>query len=181
MDFRTLYQEKRTTPDEAVARCLRDGIVCASDIALAHPPAFYDAAARAIDAGTLHEIYHHNILDVAPYPYLRPEYAGKFVGISWFSQANSRKAINAGFCDVMPAYYRDFPAIFRDYAKPEVMILTVSPMDKQGYFSCECSGSVTDALLVNAKVILLEVNKYMLRCLRCQLSHGCHPAGEGAD
>ncbi len=169
--LQALYTEKKTTPEDAVRRYLRSGAVCAADIALSHSPRFYDAAAQAIERGELENITQHSLLDTAAFPFYRPEFAGKYHGVSWFSQSPARKAVNAGFADVMPGYYRDMPSLFRDYVKPEVMVAAVSPMDRHGYFSTGCDGSVSAALLSTAKVILLEVNQYMPRALTAPQIH----------
>ncbi len=170
-NFQLLYQSKRTTPDEAVSRYISSGAVCASDIALAHSAQLYEAVGRAIQAGEISNITQHTLLDTGAFPFYRPEFAGKYNGVSWFSQSASRKAVNGGFADVMPAYYRDFPNLFRENIKPEVMIAVVSPMDKHGYFSTGCDGSISAALLASAKVILLEVNPHMPRSLTSTQIH----------
>lgn len=169
--FQKLYNSKLTTPDEAVSRCLHSGAVCASDIALAHSSLFYEAVGRAIAEGRLDDITQHTLLDTGAFPFYRPEFAGKYHGVSWFSQGPARKAINGGFADVMPAYYRDIPGLFQDYVKPEVLIAVVSPMDKHGYFSTGCDGSLSAALFATAKTVLLEVNPHMPRSLSSTQIH----------
>ena len=99
--FQELYNSKLTTPDEAVSRCLHSGAVCASDIALAHSSLFYEAVGRAIAEGRLDDITQHTLLDTGAFPFYRPEFAGKYHGVSWFSQGPARKAINGGFADVI--------------------------------------------------------------------------------
>lgn len=171
MNLQEIYQSKLMTPDEAVSRFITNGAVCAADIALAHAPSLYEAVGRAIEAGKLDDVTQHTLLDTGAFPCYRPEFAGKYHGVSWFTQANARKAINGGIADVMPGYYRDIPGLFRDYVKPEVMVATVSPMDKHGYFSTGCDGSISAALLSTAKIILLEVNSYMPRSLTSPQIH----------
>ncbi len=171
MDLKAMYQSKLMTPDEAVSRFLYNGAVCAADIALAHAPSFYEAVARAIESGKLNDVTQHSLLDIGPFPFLRPEFSDKYHGISWFSQAFARKAINAGHADAMPCYYRDIPGLFEEYIKPEILIATVSPMDKHGYFSTGGDGSISRSLLRSAKIILLEVNEHMPRALAAPQIH----------
>ncbi len=170
MDIQMLYQSRLTTADEA-ARHIRSGAVCATDIALANSSMFYEAVGGRIKAGELHDVTQHTLLDIGPYPFYSSEFAGDYRGVSWFSQNSARKAVNMGLADVMPAYYRDFPDIYRDYIKPDVFICVVSPMDRHGYFSTGCSGSVTEAILTSAKTILLEVNPQMPRALTAPQIH----------
>lgn len=170
-DVQSLYRSKRTTPEDAVRRFVRSGAVCASDIALAHSARFYEAVARAIERGELEDVTQHTLLDTAAFPFYREQFAGRYRGVSWFSQSAARKAVNSGFADVMPGYYRDMPMLFRDWVRPEVMAAVVSPMDRHGYFSTGCDGSVSAALLASAKTVLLEVNRYMPRVLTAPQIH----------
>lgn len=171
MELQAQYADKLTTPDEAVRRFVKNGTVCAADIGLAHVPSFYEAVGRAIQAKKISNITQHTLLDTAAFPFYREEFAGKYHGVSWFSQGPARKAINAGFADVMPAYYRDIPGLFQEYIRPEILVATVSPMDKHGYFSTGCDGSISAGLLSTAKVILLEVNAKMPRSLTAPQIH----------
>lgn len=163
-DIQQLYQEKRVAVEEAAAM-LNSNAVCASDIALAHSEAFYNAVAERIRKGELHNITHHSVLDLGGRPFFTPELASEYHAVSWFSGGFGRKAVNRGLCDVMPAYYRDIPRLFREVVKPDVFIAAVSPMDKHGYFSAGCDASITPAFLHTAKEIYLEVNPQMPRCL----------------
>ena len=170
-NLQILYKEKKMTPEEAVKRFLHSGDVCAADIGLAHSSRFYEAVGQAIGRGELENITQHTLLDTSAFPFYRPEFAGKYHGVSWFSQGPARKAVNAGHGDVMPSYYRDIPGLFRDYVKPRVVTAVVSPMDKHGYFSTGCDGSISAAILSTAEVILLEVNQHMPRALSAPQIH----------
>ncbi len=163
------YQRKRTTAEHAVS-FLHSGDVCASDIALGNSALFFEAVAKAVKSGGLSNITQHTKLDLGAYPFFREDFGEDYRGVSWFSQANARKAVNAGIADVMPGYYRDFPRLYAYHVKPDVFVAVVSPMDRHGCFSTGCSGSVAEAIMSGAKTVLLEVNKYMPRSLfSCQI------------
>ena len=170
MNYRELYQKKLTMPEQAV-EYICSGDQCAADIALAHSSKMYEAIGKAVKSGKLTDITQHSLLDIGAFPFFREEFAGTYKGVSWFSQANARKAINGGFADVMPAYYRDIPGLFEAYVKPEVFIGVVSPMDKHGYFSTGCDNSISTGILSNARTILLEVNPNMPRSLSSPQIH----------
>lgn len=165
-----LYRQKLTTP-ELAAQLIPSDAVCASDIALAQSALFYRALSAQIEENHLHNIIQHNILDIENYPFFTEQIAADYRGVSWFSGAFARKAINKGLADVMPCYYGDYPSLFRNYIKPEIFIGVVSSMDKHGYFSTGCSSSTTDALLESAKTVLLEVNPHMPRSLSSPQIH----------
>ena len=168
--YQELYHEKLTTVEGAAAQ-LCSGDVCGSDIALAHPEQFYDAIAERIHRGGLKDITQHSLLDMGSRPFFTEELSREYHGVSWFSGVAARKAINQGLADVMPAYYRDIPSLFRQHVKPGVYIGVVSPMDKHGYFSVGCDSSITPALLETAEKIFIEVNSCMPRSLSSPQIH----------
>ena len=86
-------------------------------------------------------------------------------GMSWFSGGGARRAINGGWADILPAYYRDIPKLIRENYEYDVVLLSVSPMDKHGYFSLATANSYTEALLDRTKRVFLEVNSFQPRAI----------------
>ena len=170
MNYQEQYADRLTTPAKA-AKMLESGMVCASDIGLAHSCLFFDAVGDRVDRGELSGIVQHSLLDLGPRAYFSPRTAAGYHGVSWFSGGAARKAAENGTLDIMPAYYRDIPGLFRDYLKPEAFVAVVSSMDRHGYFSTGCDSSITPALLQNAKLIFLEVNSNMPRSLASPQIH----------
>ena len=167
---------KRMTPQQ-IAGQLRDGERIYSDITLAQPKEILAAIGRRAAADDLRDITLHNILDTYPMPCYDPALAGKLHGVSWFCGGQARKAANAGYGDVLPGYYRDFPRIARETQQIDVMIAAVSPMDKHGYFSLSTVGSVSEAFLEKAGRIYLEVNDHLPRALNAPQVHLSQIAG----
>jgi len=170
MDFNEEYQNKRTTPVQ-IASQVQPGWTCASDIALAVPYAICDAIGDCVKNNGLSNVTLHTMLDTRPLSFFSEEYKGKLTGVSWFSGGGMRNAINGGWADIMPSYYRDMPSILTEYVDLDAYIAVVSPMDKHGYFSTGCDGSVSSALLNKAKRIYLQVNKNMPRALTAPAIH----------
>jgi len=170
MGFENEYREKLTSPEEIAAQ-IEPGWTCASDIALAIPYAICDAIGERAKAGELSEVTLHTMLDTRPLSFFEEECRGKLTGVSWFSGGGMRKAINGGWADIMPVYYRDMPSLFTQYVDIDAYIAMVSPMDRHGYFSTGCDGSVSEALLRKAKHIYLQVNKNMPRALSAPAIH----------
>ena len=170
MNYQEQYADRLTTPAKA-AKMLESGMVCASDIGLAHSCLFFDAVGDRVDRGELSGIVQHSLLDLGPRAYFSPRTAAGYHGVSWFSGGAARKAAENGTLDIMPAYYRDIPGLVRDYLKPEAFVAVVSSMDRHGYFSTGCDSSITPALLQNAKLIFLEVNSNMPRSLASPQIH----------
>ena len=165
-----LYKAKLGSADDAAA-LLKDGSVCGSDIALANSGMFFDAVARRIDKGELKNIYQHSLLDTYPAPFFEEQYKDSYHAASWFTSGFGRKSCNQAICDIMPAYYSDFPSLYRDYIQPDVYVGVVSPMDAHGYFSTGTAGSCSAGILSSAKQIFIEVNPNMPRAVYGEQIH----------
>ena len=169
-DFNQLYRSKLTTADE-LARRAQSGWVIGMDAGPAQTPAIISAIARRVREDDLSGLKVHTLLDVYPYEfYADDSLAGKMTGCSWFSSAGARKAINGGYGDFIPAYYRDTPALMAGY-EFDAYCVAVSPMDKHGYFSLGLTSSCCEALFDRSKRVFVEVNENMPRAVSCMQLH----------
>ena len=169
-DFNQLYRSKLTTADE-LARRAQSGWVIGMDAGPAQTPAIISAIARRVREDDLSGLKVHTLLDVYPYEfYADDSLAGKMTGCSWFSSAGARKAINGGYGDFIPAYYRDIPGLMAGY-EFDAYCVAVSPMDKHGYFSLGLTSSCCEALFDRSKRIFVEVNENMPRAVACMQLH----------
>ena len=169
-DFNQLYRSKLTTADE-LARRAQSGWVIGMDAGPAQTPAIISAIARRVREDDLSGLKVHTLLDVYPYEfYADDSLAGKMTGCSWFSSAGARKAINGGYGDFIPSYYRDIPGLMAGY-EFDAYCVAVSPMDKHGYFSLGLTSSCCEALFDRSKRIFVEVNENMPRAVACMQLH----------
>ena len=169
-DFNQLYRSKLTTADE-LARRAQSGWVIGMDAGPAQTPAIISAIARRVREDDLSGLKVHTLLDVYPYEfYADDSLAGKMTGCSWFSSAGARKAVNGGYGDFIPAYYRDIPGLMAGY-EFDAYCVAVSPMDKHGYFSLGLTSSCCEALFDRSKRIFVEVNENMPRAVACMQLH----------
>jgi Acetyl-CoA hydrolase len=170
-DFAAQYQSKLMQPQQIAAQ-FQSGYTFMNDSSLAQPPAIMAAIDERVRNGELEGITQCTCLELHPrLCYQDPSMLGKITGQSWFSGAAARNAVNNGYADVMPSYYRDMPVIIEQYLDLDVHIAAVSPMDRHGYFSAGLVGSNTEALMKKAKHIFLEVNENMPRCLTSPIFH----------
>lgn len=100
-----------------------------------------------------------NYLPLAPLELLTdPACAASFSVRSHFYNAPQRQADQSGFCSLVPLHLRnasrDWPCAVPEY---DLMVLTVSPMDKHGYFTLPGSAIMEWELLPRAKKVVLEV------------------------
>jgi len=170
LSFRDLYQEKLKSPDE-IAKQFQSGWIFASDTALAAPKALYAALGKRARAGDIHDITMHTFLDVYPIVCYEEALKEKLHGVSWFSGSSARAAVANGHGDIMPVHYSDGPQLITDYVDIDAYCITVSPMDKHGYFSTGCSASLSFAMIHKAKRIYVEVNANMPRSLSAPVIH----------
>lgn len=164
-DYRKMYAEKLTTADELAAR-VESGWSIGMDTSVSAAPEIVSAIARRAAAGAVEGLTVQTILDAYPFEFYADEsLRGKMTGLSWFSSAGARRAINGGWADILPAYYRDIPKLIRENYEYDVVLLSVSPMDKHGYFSLATANSYTEALLDRTKRVFLEVNSFQPRAI----------------
>lgn len=170
-DYQKMYQEKLTTPDK-IARQVQSGWLLGMDTATSQTPAIMTAIAEHIRNSDITGVKVQALLDAYPFEfYTDPTLAGKMTGYSWFSSSAARKAVNAGYADIIPAYYRDFPTRIRTEYDYDAVCVEVAPMDRHGYFSLALNGSYIDAMLDKTKRIFLEVNDRQPRGLCGSLIH----------
>lgn len=160
MDFSAAYKEKLTTVPELISQ-FEDGWQVGMDAALAQADGIMMALSERAAAGGIKGIKVQTLLDIYPYPfYADNSLFGKITGVSWFSSGGARKAVNGGWADYIPNYYRDCPKLIRANYDYDVYCASVSPMDENGNFSLATTSSYSEAMLDKTKRIFLEVNKF---------------------
>lgn len=169
-DYVQQYREKLCSPKELVAMLQHNGDILV-DIALAQPRDIMAAMGALAKENKVTGIKVHNMLEVYSAPWYQKELAECIGGVSWFSGGSARAAVNGGFADLMPAYYRDIPSLLRENKQINCVLAAVSPMDKHGYFSMGPTNSVSEEILARAEFIFLEVNDQMPRSLSAPAIH----------
>ncbi len=160
-----MYREKLKTPEQ-VAQQVESGWVFGMDAAPTQTEAIMKAVAERIRATDIRDVKVHTMLDAYPFDfYADNSLFGKMSGVSWFSSGGARKAVNGGYADLVPGYYRDFPGVIRRMYDYDAYCVAVSPMDSHGYFSLATTSSYSEAMIAKAKRIFVEVNEKQPRCL----------------
>lgn len=164
-DYKALYAQKLMTAD-AVAEQVQSNWLFGMDTGPSQTPAIMAAVANKIRNSDITGVKVQTLLDVYPFEfYADDSLKGKMTGYSWFSSGGARKAVNAGYADILPAYYRDLPRHIRVEYEYDAFCVSVSPMDSHGYFSLANNGSYAEAMMDKAKRIFVEVNDQQPRCL----------------
>ena len=164
MSYQEVYKQKLTTADEAV-KAVKSGdwvdygwSVCSAD-------ALDRALARRM--GELTDVkIRGGILTHKPAIFDVPNAAEHFCWNSWHMGGIERKAVSEGFSYYIPLRYSELPGYYRNCIKSlDVAMFQVAPMDKHGYFNFGLSASHVKAVCEMAKVVIVEVNENMPRCL----------------
>lgn len=164
-DYKALYAQKLMTAD-AVAEQVQSNWLFGMDTGPSQTPAIMAAVENKIRNSDITGVKVQTLLDVYPFEfYADDSLKGKMTGYSWFSSGGARKAVNAGYADILPAYYRDVPRHIRVEYEYDAFCVSVSPMDSHGYFSLANNGSYAEAMMDKAKRIFVEVNDQQPRCL----------------
>ena len=164
-DYKAIYQTKLTTAEQ-VAQQVQSGWVIGMDAGPTQTPAIIGAMAEKIRATDTKDVKVHTMLDSYPFAFYEDNTLfGKMTGYSWFSSGGARKAVNGGYADLFPAYYRDIPGHIKRLYDFDAYCVAVSPMDSHGYFSLATTSSYSEAMISKAKRIFIEVNEKQPRCL----------------
>lgn len=164
-DFKRLYAEKLSSA-ESIAERVENGWFIGMDAGPSQARGIIDALADRAAEGAVTGVTVQTMLDIYPFRfYAENGLYDSIRGLSWFSSSGARKAVNGGYADFVPSYYRDIPGhVLRDY-EYDACCFSVSPMDEHGYFSLGCTNSFTEAILAKSRRIFLEVNSYQPRAV----------------
>ena len=116
-----------------------------------NPKAFFDA-----------EVLHIRTLGVAPYA--DEKFKSNFRHNSFFIGDSTRGAVNTGLADYTPVNLSQVPGLFRrGLEKVDVALLQASLPDEHGYLSVGISVDIVKAAAETARVLVVQVNRYMPR------------------
>ena len=84
-----------------------------------------------------------------------------FIYHSWHCSSYERKLCDKGLCYYIPMIFRNLSAYYRHFLDVNVAMITVSPMDKHGYFNLSTSTGLAKGILDDADIVIVETNKNM--------------------
>lgn len=165
MNYNEMYLAKLTTA-EKLAEQLESGWSLGMDSGPSQTPAIMSAFAQRVKNSAITGVKVQTLLDVYPFEFYSDDsLVGKMTGYSWFSSGGARKAINGGWADFIPAYYRDIPGHIRRGYEYDAFCVAVSPMDKHGWFSLGNNASYAQAMIDKSRRIFIEVNERQPRAV----------------
>ena len=164
MDYQKLYQEKLTTPQQAVSS-VRSGDWVDYGWCVGTPRALDRALAARYNELTDVKV-RGGVLFEKPAIMQVPDVAEHFTWNSWHMSGVERKMIAEGSCFYIPLRYSEMPGYYRNTLAPiQVAMFQVAPMDEFGYFNFGPCASHLKTLCEVADTVIVEVNQNMPRCL----------------
>ena len=163
-EFLGMYRSKLTTAEEAV-KVIKSGDWVDYGFCNTHPHVLDEALARR--APELEDVkVRGGIALWKPAIFDIEEPAKHIIYNSHHTGGFERKHIETGACFYEPMRYSELPRYYYDHINPpDVAMIQVGPMDKHGYFNFGVSASHMKAICDTAKILIVEVNQNMPRCL----------------
>lgn len=156
MDWKSQYQEKLRTPEQAV-KIVKSGdrIYTGTSSSIAYK--LLEALYRRKDE--LENVVICHGMTGRPLPFFTPEAKGHFSTTTYFAGAGDRIGIKNGQTTFTSFHLSQIELWCRKVARPNVAFLEVSPPDEEGYLSYGAYGtSFHDYVRELADTVVLQVN-----------------------
>jgi len=156
---REIYQQRRTTPAEAV-RHVRDGDFIVVPTGVGEPPTLLTALSeQRLD---FRDVKVGQILALRKYGYIDPATVDHVRHVAYFFGGATREGGQAGWIDFIPNYFSEIPMqIERGLMPADVVFSMASPMDDEGFFALSLGADYTMAAVARARAVVLEVNPHV--------------------
>ena len=157
-DFQTEYREKLVTPDEAV-KAVKSGDWVDYTSNLGMPVLLDRALARRRD-----ELYdvkiRGNLIIAGPIEVAEcDESQEHFTYHSWHCSSYERRLCDRGLCYFIPMVFHNNAAYYEYFLKVNVVMVSVAPMDRHGYFNFSVNTGVAAPITRMADIVIVEVNE----------------------
>jgi itaconate CoA-transferase len=171
MGFESQYKAKLTDSHEAVGPISSNSIVAIGQ-AVCQPPALTEALAVRAEAGSVDnvKVYYMHAEENMKTSLLRYELMGRIKPYCMFMQGAERDLIKRAQenGDRKVVYYvpNSFSQSIRfltEHIHVDTFLVTVSPMDRNGYFTFGTNNDYTSSAARQAKRLIVEVNRHMPR------------------
>jgi itaconate CoA-transferase len=176
--YEDLYRAKLTDAETAVSQ-IASGSRVALGMAMSQPPALMQALADRASAGKVDDVklYYYQSQDALQRTLLRYELMGRIKPFCLFLAAAERELVKQGVQHgrkvvfFMPNHFSEAIRIFSESIPVETFLVTVSPMDRNGYFTFGTNNDYTATVARQAGRLLVEVNRHMPRVFGQSLLH----------
>lgn len=155
------YRKKLRTPEEAVA-VVKSGDWVDYTSCVGKPIALDKALAKRRDE--LFDVKIRGNLIDGPIEVVECDKSQEhFIYHSWHCSSYERKLSDAGLCYYIPMVFQNNAAYYEFFIKVNVVMVSVAPMDKHGYFNFSTNTGVAGPICRKADIVIVEVNEHMPR------------------
>ena len=176
--YKELYKKKLTNPSEAVKLINRDCNI-GFGMAVSQPPALLKAIAERASERKYDKlnVYYMHAEEPANNTILEYDLMDIIKPHPGFLGAKERQLVKLGMKDqrkviyYVPNSFSHLPRYFRENIELDTFVVTVSPMDKSGYFTFGTNNDYTSTAARHAKKLIVEVNENMPRVFGDSLLH----------
>jgi itaconate CoA-transferase len=173
------YKAKLTDSRSAVQQIGSHSVVAIGQ-AVCQPPALMEALASRAEAGNIDDVklYYMHAEEHMKRSLLRYDLMGRIKPYSMFMQAAEHELIKKGEEDgdrkvvyYVPNSFSQSIRFFAEHIRVDAFLVTVSPMDRNGYFTFGTNNDYTSSAARQAKRLIVEVNRHMPRVFGRSLLH----------
>lgn len=156
-DFVSEYKEKLTSPDEAV-KVVKSGDWIDYTSCVGKPVLLDMALAKRRDE--LYDVKIRGNLMAEPIAVAEcDEHQEHFTYHSWHCSSYERRLCDRGLCYYIPMVFHNNAAYYEFFLDVNVVMVSVSPMDKHGYFNFSANTGVAAPITRMADIVIVEVNE----------------------
>ncbi|MBQ7201272.1 MAG: butyryl-CoA:acetate CoA-transferase [Eubacterium sp.] len=158
-DYTIEYKDKLRTPEEAVS-VIKSGDWIDYTSTLGMPILLDRALAKRRDE--LSDVKIRGNLIRGPIEVAECDPTQEhFIYHSWHCSAYERRLCDRGLCYYIPMVFHNNSAYYEFFIKVNVAMVSVSPMDKHGYFNFSVNTGVAGPICEKADIVIVEVNEHM--------------------
>ena len=157
-DFQTAYSAKLVTPDKAV-QVVKSGDWVDYTSNLGMPVLLDRALAKRRDE--LFDVkIRGNLIIAGPIEVAEcDESQEHFTYHSWHCSSYERSLCDRGLCYFIPMVFHNNAAYYEYFLKVNVVMVSVAPMDRHGYFNFSVNTGVAAPITRTADIVIVEVNE----------------------
>lgn len=157
--FQSEYRDKLRTPEEAV-KAVKSGDWIDYTSSLGKPILLDRALAKRRDE--LEDVKIRGNLMSGPLEVVEQDPSQEhFIYHSWHCSSYERQLCDKGLCYYIPMVFHNNAAYYEFFLNVNVVMVSVSPMDKHGYFNFSVNTGVAAPITRMADIVIVEVNEHL--------------------
>jgi len=170
--YTTEYQRKLTTARRAIEP-VPDTCTVVHGMAAGEPAALLEAVAERARSGGFREVKVFSLLPMAyaGRTILDPALSDVIFPHTWFVSALDRRLVRVGLNSFVPNEFHQVPRLIKEFMEIDLVITTVSPMDKAGFFTFGAVNDYISTAARHCRRLVVEVNPNMPRVFGDSLLH----------